>query len=203
MGPVSGDGRVGGWTSETGDDPLGGAGLLVGAISRWLAEARVDDAARARARQRWLEQQAAEGTSVASVLVDLGERRRPVLVQTGLGRRHRGLLVGLGVDFVAIRTDAGAEVLVATRDIHAVRTRPGEPGAHSGRAVTLDAHLADAIAALAADRPRVTVATGPDATFNGELVSVGLDVLTLRVDGDARTNVYVPIDAVAEIATTR
>ncbi len=196
---VSSGGRVGGWADGPGDAPLDGPGWS-GALGRWLAEARVDDAARARARQRWLERQAAEETSFGSVLVDLAERGRPVLVQTAAARRHRGRLVGVGVDFVAMHTDSDADVLVATGAIHSMRTEPGQPAALSGRAVILERHLADAVAALAAERPRVVVATGADAAVIGDLVSTGRDVVTLRVDGDTRANVYIPLDAVVEIA---
>lgn len=193
---------------------LSGASLggpdLAASLARWAAEARVDEAARARSRQRWMEQAAAEDTTFASVLADLAERARPVLVQTATGRRHRGVVVAIGVDFVAVHTDTGADVLVALGAVTAVRSGPGSQPAHSGRAVTLSRHLADAIAAMAEDRPRVTVSTGGTAgsagsgaggeAVNGILRSVGRDVLTLRMDGDSRANVYVPLHAVADIA---
>ena len=54
----------------------------------------------------------------------------------------------------------------------------------SGRMVDLDMTISDAIEALAGDRSRVLVATAGDDTFAGDLDSVGIDVVTLRIDGD-------------------
>ena len=42
--------------------------------------------------------------------------------------------------------------------------------------------------------------TTDEATINGELRAVGQDVVTLRVDGDTRANVYVPLGAVTDIS---
>lgn len=180
-------------------DPYG-RGSLVDSLTRWAAEAQVDEAARARSRERWLRHQAAEDTSLASVIADLSERERAVLIHTSAGRRHRGQVTALGTDFIAIQTDTGADILIARHGVTAIRTQPREQQAHSGRFVKLELRLVDAIAAMAEDRPRVTIATGPNDTFNGDLMSVGIDVLTVRIDGDTRANVYIPTAAVVEIA---
>ena len=68
-------------------DPFGGPDLT-DTLARWVAEAKVDEAARARARERWLQQQAIEETTFPSVVADLADRERPVLVHTSSGRRH-------------------------------------------------------------------------------------------------------------------
>lgn len=180
-------------------NPFGGRDLM-DALARWAAEARVDEAAAARSRERWLRQQAAEETTFASVVADLSERDRPVLVHTTNSRRHRGRLTALGVDFLGIRTDAGADVLVSLAAVTAIRTQPREQRAHSGRFVELRLHLADAVAAMAAERPRVVIGTNADDTFNGDLTAVGQDVVTLRIDGDTRASVYVPLTAIVDIA---
>ena len=112
-------------------------------------------------------------------------------------------MVALGEDFVAVSTDVGTEVLVATAAVTGVRSQPRDVAAHSGRAVSLDLTFAIAVAALAEERPRVAVATTDDSTVNGELRAVGRDVLTLRVDGDTRANVYIPLAAITDIAATR
>lgn len=170
------------------------------ALSRWAAEAQVDEAAGARAREQWLRRQAAEATTFASVLTDLADRGRPILVQLTTGRRHRGVIRVLGVDFVGLRTDAGTDVVVALGAIASVRSGPGDSEAWSGRTVALRLRLVGAVAAMAEERPRVTVGTGAEAAVNGELRAVGDDVVTVRVDGDTRANVYVPITAITEIA---
>lgn len=176
---------------------------LGAALSRWVTESQVSEAARSRSRERWLKQQAAESTTLTSVLADLAERGRAVLVQTSLGRRHRGQLSVLGVDFVGLRTDIETDLLIARRAVAAVRTQPRDAPAHSGRALQLELHFADAIAAVGEDRPQVSVATEPNEAFNGTLLSVGRDVVTLRVEGATLTNVYIPIDAIQELALAR
>jgi hypothetical protein len=191
--------QMDGGDESGGDNPFDGSNL-VNALARWAAEAQVDEAAQARTRERWLQQQAAEETTFVSVLTDLGERQRSVLVHTSVGHRHVGSARALGVDFVVLRTDVGRDVLIATTAITAVRSQPRDPVAHSGRVVALHLHFADAILAMGAECPRVTVTTSDGASFNGDLVSVGRDVITVRVDGDERANVYIPMGSVTEIA---
>lgn len=172
---------------------------LLASLSRWAAEARVDEAARARARERWLRQQAAEETSFAGVLADLAERDRPVLVHCSTGRRHRGLLRAIGIDFITLRTDQGTDVFVRLRAISGVRTQPRETPAMSGRAMHLHLPLVEAIAEIAIERPRVLVVTDSADLFAGELAAVGQDVVSLRIDGDRNATVYIPLDAILEI----
>ena len=65
------------------DDP-GEAAIVAGLlgdgwsarIDRWAADARVDDAARLRARERWLERQAQAEGSLAGVLPSVARRSR-------------------------------------------------------------------------------------------------------------------------------
>lgn len=171
-------------------------------LARWAAEARVDEAARARARERWLQQQATEETTFASVIADLAERERPVLVHTSNGRRHRGRLSALGADFLGLRSDTGADVLIRLGAVTAIRTQPGEHPARSGRLVELHLFFADAVAALAADRPRVVIGTAAD-TFSGELAAAGRDVVTLRIDGDTRSSVYAPLSAIVDLVVAQ
>lgn len=183
-------------------DAFGGPDIM-SALTRWAAEAAVDEAAQARSRRRWLQRQAEEETTFASVLADLADRGRPVLVQMANNRRHRGSIEVLGVDFVGIRTDTGVDVLAALDRIASVRGGPRDEAALSGRSVAMRLRLSDAVAAMAEERPRVTVATAADGAVNGDLRSVGQDVVTIRVDGDTRANVYVPIGAISEIAIAR
>jgi hypothetical protein len=173
---------------------------VMASLTRWAAEGQVDEAARARSRERWLQKQAEEETTFVSVLADLAERDRAVLVQMANGRRHRGTVAVLGIDFVGVRTDTGVDVFVALDAIASVRSGPNDSAALSGRTVALRLLLSDAIVAMAEDRPRVTVATAADGVVNGDLRSVGQDVVTIRVDGDTRANIYVPMHAISEIA---
>jgi hypothetical protein len=134
------------------------------------------------------------------VLVDLAERRTPVVVHGGGGRRHRGVVAGVGADFVALRTAPGAEVLIAFRGIAAVRAGRGAGGGFGDRMVSVELGLAEALAALAAERPRVLVVTMADGEgVAGSLRAVGSDVLTLVLDGSDGQLAYVPIATVAEV----
>src|SRR5690349_1871223 len=116
------------------------------AILEGIAATRVDDAAMARSRMRWLVRQAAEDGTFTGVLVDLAERGEPVVVTTTAGRRHRGTVRAMGADFVALALSSGAIVLVALDAIAAVRTRPGVASVAGDRSVRLERRLADVLA---------------------------------------------------------
>jgi hypothetical protein len=177
---------------------LGGGGPWH-SLERWIADGAVDEAARARARRGWLREQAAASTTFVAVLADLADRGRPVLVHSTTGVRHRGRIAALGADFVALSTDHGALVLLSHDAITAVRSEPGDPPMRSMRAPELGLSLAQVLAELGEDRPRVAVSTDGTTQLAGELISVGVDVMTVRLDGDARATVYVPLSAVREV----
>ena len=180
------------------DDHLG-VGGLTDRLERWLATARADDAAAARARERWLRQIAEESSSFAGVLLDLAERATPVIVQSRGGRRHRGTITAVGVDFVALHTAQRADLLIAHLGIASIRTDGVASGAIGDRRPTYALAMAEAGAALAGDRPRVLVHTSADDDgTSGELRSAGTDVLTIQLDGNAGA-AYVPIAAISEL----
>lgn len=169
-------------------------------LARWSAEARVDEAARSRSRERWLRRQAEEESTFHGVLADLADRGRSLLFHGVAGRRHRGVIVAMGQDFVAVSTDQGHQVLLTIRGIRSLRPQARESEVMSGRSLSLDYGFAEAVAALAEDRPRVLVVTAEvEGAFSGELRSVGQDVISLRLDGDTRSNSYIPLDAVMEL----
>lgn len=179
----------------------------VGDLERWAADARAREAADARVRERWLRAQAAEGASMAGVLLDLAERRETVVVATMAGRRHRGVVTGVGEDFVAMQAPSGTITLVALAGLGDVRVaeraagpRPrvaANTGDRPGRGA-LGARLADVLAQAAGGRPRILVQTGP-ASVVGDLRAVGVDVLTVQTDGDAGP-VYVWLPSLSEIS---
>ena len=173
-------------------------------LERWAADARARDAADARVRERWLRAQAEEDASLDGVLVALAEREAAVVLTTVEGRRHRGLVAGVGVDFCALRAPGGATTLVALYALSDVRTvdahgrrRPAATGA--GRApASLGVRLVDVLAQAAGQRPQVSVHAGAAAVV-GDLWAVGSDVLTLRTDGVAGV-AYVRLASVSEIS---
>jgi hypothetical protein len=178
---------------------LGGPDLLA-RLAAWAATLAADEAVAARARESWLRRAAEEEATFAGVLLDLAERGGPVVVVGRGGRRHRGVVVAVGHDFCGLRTAEGTDVLLSFAGLASVRPEPRATPAAGDRPVAVDVELAEALAAVAEDRPRVLVVTlaDPDG-LAGELRSVGRDVLTLRLDGADRTPAYVPVASVAEL----
>ncbi len=170
------------------DEPAELSGAHPGGLTAWLGRLASDDAARTRSRLAWLQRQAAEEGTFAGVLADLAERGRPVAVHLHNGRRHRGVLTGLGQDFVVLVAGDRHEVLVRQAAISSLRTVPGEAETIGDRLVLTDATLHDALAALAEERVRVVI-TGaePASVVAGTLRAVGVDVVTIRLDGDGGT----------------
>lgn len=172
---------------------------LAARLAAWAARARVDEAAADRSRESFLRRAATEDATIAGVLVDLAERGGTVLAVTTAGRRHRGPLRAVGHDFVVLRTDTGRDVLVAMAGLASVRPEAGAPATSGGRGVTVPAGLAEALALLAEERPRVLVVpTGGDGVA-GELRAVGRDVVTIAPDGSERGLAYVPMTAITEV----
>lgn len=174
---------------------LGGTGALARSLERWAADAKVDEAARARTRQRWLRIQAEEESSVLGAVVDLAERGRAVVLDVG-GHRIRGRVVGVAADFLAVRSDQHQDVLVRTDAVEVVRAEPGTGDVIGDRAVLVDATLAAVLGVLAAERPLALVRTRSGHAVRGELRSAGTDVVRLRGDGDPPAPVWVPVAAI-------
>ena len=187
---------------DDGPDPshargvLGGPDALGRALERWVADAAVDEAARARARAHWLRVAAEEEASLAGTLVDLAERRRSVVLDAA-GQRLQGVVVGVAEDFVAVRTDQGQQALVPLDAIEVVRSDPGAADVVGDRSATLDVSLAAVLGPVAADRPDVLVRTRHGVAVRGQLRSAGGDAIRLRLAGDQRAPAWIPLSAVA------
>lgn len=197
-------------SDQPGDGPLPAAeGLLqappgqslAARLDAWLADARVEGSADARARERWLHAAATADATFGGVLVDLAERGTTLAVSTTGGRRHHGRLQVIGADFVALRGPSGAEVLLALAAVASVRTAPLVEPAGGERVVTTALRLTEVLAELTAERARVVIVAGDgtDAVV-GELRAVGYDVVTIRTDADPPGAAYVPVAAITEVA---
>jgi len=179
--------------------PSGGAGFTA-RLHAWLSDARVDDSAAGRARERWLQTAAEADATFGGVLLDLAERGGPITLGLTGGRRHRGQLVAVGADFVAVALAAGGEVLIARGAIASLRASPRSDAALGEQAVTTDLRLGDVLAELAAERSRVLLLLGDRGDpVGGEARAAGRDVLTVRVDGDPPALTYVPLGAITEV----
>lgn len=175
-------------------------------FERWAADARAREAADSRVRERWMRQQVREEATLAAVLLGYAERASAVVVTTTTGRRHHGLLAGVGDDFAALRTAGGHVVLiplVAVAEIHgAGSTGPAGsgPAAAEGRpAPGLAVTLADLLSQASGQRPRLAIQAG-DASVVGDLESVGIDVLTVTVEGSPPGLAYVRLASVSDIS---
>ena len=175
-------------------------------IERWLTVARAREAAEARVRERWLRQQTEDEAHMGDLLLDLAEAELDVIAACASGARHVGRIEAVGEDFVAVRAAGRRLVLVAFGALAFVRATG--PRSASGRATGRDdggtgrqigVTMADVLAHAVADRPRVQVTT-VDATVVGELRAVGVDVVTLHVDGDPPGVVYARLASVSEVS---
>jgi hypothetical protein len=177
-----------------------GAPTFTARLDRWVTDARVDESALRRSRERWLREVAEQEATLPGVLADLAERRAPLAIGTTAGRRHHGVIQVIGADFVAMRLVSRADVLIAVAAIGIVRTAPSVDATLGDRLVSTELHLVEVLAALAADRERVLLVTvsGDDAVA-GQLRSVGHDVVIVRTDGERPATAYVALAAIAEV----
>lgn len=162
--------------------------------TRFLDDVRAEAAVASRERQRVLEQVQRESATLLGVLSDLAEQGRQVQIRLDTGASVVGGIDLLGDDLVGA---GGAWLrLAAVRSVRAT----GQ-GAAREDAVVADLDLAAVLARLVDDRPRLALFVGGGEPVRGELVAVGEDVVTLRLDGD-REVAYVPIAAVSGFRPT-
>ena len=180
--------------ADAGDD-------FLSSLDHLVADALAEETARERSQTRMLRQIAEEEATFVGVARDLAERGAVVVARTSSGRTHRGRVLAVGRDFVVVRDGGGPPAFLALGAVSSFRPQPGAATVDTagGRAAPLDVSLAALLVGLAADRPRVLVATVGDEPVAGQLRSVGLDVLTVRLDGDAALRAHVRIDAVTEL----
>lgn len=172
------------------------------ALHRWVAEGQVDEAVRARARQRWLERQAAEEATLPGVLLDLAERGRPVTVTTSGGHRITGPVVAVGADFGVVRDPRLGDAVIPTSTLALVRPAPGDDLPIGNRAANMVLAFGDAMLELATERPEVIVGTAGEQ-FRGDLRSVSPDVAVLALDGDRRDLVHIALRAIDHVIVLR
>lgn len=177
------------------------AGSFAVRLDRWVADARVDDAALGRARERWLREVAEQEATLSGLLADLAERRVAVTLRATTGRRHHGTVHVIGTDFVGLRTASGSEVLLAFHAVGSLRTAPAVEVTLGDRTVVTELRLTDVLSGLAEDRERVLLVTrAGDDVIAGTVRSVGHDVVVVRMDGERASTAYVPTAAVAEVS---
>lgn len=159
-------------------------------------------AVRARTAERELRTRAAELAGWDGTLRDLAEARAPVTVQCRSGRTHRGVLVAVADDHVAMRLPAGQLVALAAGGVTSVRPEPGSTSAPAtgDRDRAQDRTLIELLDRAVGERRRVAVSLdGSPDLIQGTLLAVGEDVVTLRLDGRDHDVVYVRAGALLEV----
>jgi hypothetical protein len=181
--------------------PAGADDGFLASLDHLVADAVAEDAARERSQTRMLRQIAEEEATFLGVALDLAERGALVVARTSSGRSHRGRVLAVGRDFVVLRDGGGPPVFLAVTAMASLRAQPGAASDDTagGRAAPLGVGLAALLVGLAAERPRVQVSAVGDEPVAGQLRSVGADVLTLRLDGDAGLRAHVRLGAVSEL----
>ena len=174
---------------------------FLASLDHLVADAVAEEAARERSQTRVLRQVAEEEATFLGVALDLAERQVVVVARTSSGRAHRGRVLAVGRDFVVVRDGSGPPVLLALAGLTSLRPEPtgARPDVSGARAAPLEVGLAAVLVGLAGQRPRVQVSAPGEEPVAGELRSVGVDVLTLRLDGDAGLRTHVRVAAVTEV----
>jgi hypothetical protein len=170
-------------------------------LTRLVSDSHAEEAARQRIRERNLRAAAVTDATFSGVVVDLAERGEAVVVRTAQGRTLTGRITLVARDAIAVESGAGVSYVKLDR-ITAVRRAPGlradEPSGDRPppRSTSLAALLAD----LAQQRPRVAlVLAGEPALAVGELRAVGVDVLTVRLDGEPPVTAYFAAAQLSEL----
>jgi hypothetical protein len=181
-------------------EPAESVGLPAAELEAWVAELRNREAATSRSRTASLRRQAAEDGSFVGTLVELHEAARTIVVDTLAGNGHRGRLRLVGRDVCVMRTERGPHVVLTMTSIRSVRPSDAAPSSTGEIRPTSRVTLHQVLAALAEERPRVTVtAIGSAEALRGQLESVGRDVITLRLDGRGGI-AYLPLTSLAELS---
>jgi hypothetical protein len=168
-------------------------------LLRLLDDARAEERSDARGRERALRQVAEESASLVGTLVDLVERGSTVTVRTEAGRSHHGPLRLVATDFCVLAAEAG-DVWIGLEAITTVRPRADERHrAATGSRASIDLLFVEALARIAPERPRLAVVLAGGESIVGELQTVGIDVLTLQLEGEPRGLCYVASSSVREV----
>ena len=192
--------------AELGDDGPDDVALdaALDELTRWVADAQVEDAVAQRRRTAWRRRQAEDELTLLGLMADFGERGDAVGLTLETGRRHQGTVASIGPDVVGLTAAGGRSVLVALDSISSVRG-PADPGRppHPGDGQpdrepgSTGLTLASALARWSDDRPPVVLVTRSGEVVRGSLDTVGTDVL--RLGGDRGAMVYVPLTSVSEV----
>ncbi len=169
---------------------------LVAAFTQWAAGERASTAAEDRARERWLRDEASSSANWRGILVDLAERAATAVVASGQ-QKCTGRVVCVARDFCILQQASGRPALLPLTAMSALWPDGNAAGAPAGdREPNLALSLVGALAALAEDRIPVALTLEGGVHLEGVVVTVGEDVITLRVEGQSRRYAHVRLASV-------
>jgi hypothetical protein len=166
-----------------------------------LDAGRIEDAGTARSRRRWLETAAAEGATLAGVLLDLAERRADVMVGTRGRVVLSGAVTGVGADVVVLDRRTGPLHLIPLREVTTVRVDGPLP--HGDRPAPDGPHLVDLLARSGERQEAVVLRLHDGTTVAGVVEVAGRDVLRVRAEDPALGATYVSVTSIGEAAVFR
>lgn len=164
---------------------------LMGRIGEWRDDADAAASALARSRRYWLRRQAAEATTLAGVLLALGEREVPVTIGTA-GGRHRGTISSVTRALCTLENQ-GARVLIPLAAVTTIDS--GVVEINDDRTPAAATDLPAVLAGLAPERPAIVVQLSDGSEVRGALVVVGSDVVGIAAPAGDVT--YTPLAAIA------
>jgi len=193
----------------TGDGDIeAGLDRLDADLAVLIGDAHAVAATEARIRERHLRDAAAGDATLLGVLLDVAERRQPVSLRSRSGRTVQGWVVVVASDAVVVEGGGGLLTYLRVASLATVRPATGPLAPKSGRSDEAGnrrppraTSFAALIADLAADRPRVALdVEGEGGLLTGELRSVGVDLLRLRLDGDPPVTTHVALAQLSGLA---
>lgn len=163
-------------------------------------EERTEAIHRQREREHRLKQQAQEQASLLGTLLDLAEQQETVSIRTESGNTHCGIIQTIGRDFIAMTMRGDVNVYCTLSAIATVRpqTNALHGPAYGDREPSLDLLFIEFLATAAEGHPWVTITSTGREQVSGRLSAVGVDVVTIQLEGDRPSVCYVSSAAVAE-----
>ena len=153
-----------------------------------------------RERTRWMDRIDLEAATLDGTLIDLAERHVTVSVRTVSGRIVQGQVESVGVDHLVVGASGRPRTLVHRGAIVAVVVAQSEAGPARGDRTATAATFASTLAELSATRPRVNIGVaGAPELAAGSLWSCGIDLCTVRSDGQDGRWIHVPLTHISEV----
>ena len=161
-------------------------------------DARRTEAARERLNRSDRALAAALSGTFAGTLTELAETQAPVSVLTRSGNSIRGTVLALGPDVVVMAPAEGQNRILVRRLAIEALVEQGPGHDRQVDAISSGPELAELLDEYSVDQDRLAVTMSTGNRLMGAVQRVGIDQMTLRLDGDADT-VTVPLHAIDQV----